>query len=257
MRMWYAQPSNRGGGRISMRAVSLIHAANYYRKRRNRARPGNWLPLLSLHIHVYISLAFRSLFGKFLSVARLPFSPNSPVVQSFFFEGEFTPHDSVPRYWLKIKSLAPTYVYSETTVGCINLRSVTRWVCCKFVERFRDFFFPFFVYEIVSGIPLRIFFSHTSKNSDAIERKLKRERLENRRIHAKIFQCLEKRIGSRIHGSPEDEWEMEVTRCPEMSDFKINFLDSSPRWQISFLRVKLTLFREKGNSRAYTKFLYE
>lgn len=52
------------------------------------------------------------------------------------------------------------------------------------------------------------------------------------------------------------EWEMEVPHCPEMSDFKINFLDTGQRWQVSFLRVKLTLFVGKGNSGVYTKFLW-
>lgn len=36
-------------GRISMRAVTPIHAANYYRKRRNRTRLGNWPPRLDLY----------------------------------------------------------------------------------------------------------------------------------------------------------------------------------------------------------------
>lgn len=62
-------------GRISMRAVTSIHAANYYRKRRNRTRPGNWPPRLDLYSTFRSQGTLRG--GSFYRVSRSP-APRPP-----------------------------------------------------------------------------------------------------------------------------------------------------------------------------------
>lgn len=57
-------------GRISMRAVTSIHAANYYRKRCNRTRPGNWPPRLDLYSTFRSQGTLQG--GSFYRVSRSP-----------------------------------------------------------------------------------------------------------------------------------------------------------------------------------------
>jgi len=103
-------------GRISMRAAPSIHAANYYRKRRNRARPGNWLPRLGLHI----PLASRSPGGSFCQVARslassLP--PRSRYRATRRFQRTIRLLAIVPGYYCG-RAVRPRALFRGSAVGC-------------------------------------------------------------------------------------------------------------------------------------------
>jgi len=65
-------------GHISMRAVTSIHAANYYRKRRNCTRPGNWPSRFDLYSTFRSQGTLRGVvFAKFLT--RPPHNPRCAI----------------------------------------------------------------------------------------------------------------------------------------------------------------------------------
>jgi len=65
-------------GHISMRAVTSIHAANYYRKRRNCTRPGNWPSRFDLYSTFHSQGTLRGVvFAKFLT--RPPHNPRCAI----------------------------------------------------------------------------------------------------------------------------------------------------------------------------------
>lgn len=60
-------------GHISMRAVTSIHAANYYRKRRNCTRPGNWPSRFDLYSTFRSQGTLRGVvFAEFLARPQPP-----------------------------------------------------------------------------------------------------------------------------------------------------------------------------------------
>jgi len=111
-------------GRISMRAAPSIHAANYYRKRRNRARPGNWLPRLGLHI----PLASRSPGGSFCQVARSLASSFPPLGRAIARQFQRTTRllATAPGYYCTSGSLVLRELYFEGAQSAIVLRALLR-----------------------------------------------------------------------------------------------------------------------------------
>jgi hypothetical protein len=98
-------------GRISMRAAPSIHAANYYRKRRNRARPGNWLPRLGLHIPHSQVAPRGAVFAKLLARSLARSLPGRAIATR-----QFQRTTTVPGYYCG-RAIRPRALFRGSAVG--------------------------------------------------------------------------------------------------------------------------------------------